>query len=93
MDGADLRPLFEGRRAKARQVWTGSWGDSLIAGDGRWLYAAENDRGRIRTERLHDTRSDPGEHRNLATRRPDVVRRFRGELAKAAGKQGFPRNL
>jgi arylsulfatase A-like enzyme len=93
MDGADLRPLFEGRRAKARPVWTGAWGVTLIAGDGRWLYVAENDGGRVRTERLHDTRADPGEYRNLANRRPDLVRKFRGELAKAAGKQGFPRNL
>ncbi len=93
MDGADLRPLFNGRRAKARPVWTGAWGDTLMAGDGRWLYVAENDGGRIKTERLHDTRSDPGEFRNLAARRPDLVRKFRGELAKAAGKRGFPRNL
>ena len=90
MDGADLRPLFDGRRGQARPVWTGAWGDTLIAGDGRWLYVAENDGGRIRTERLHDTRSDPGEYRDLARRRPDLVRKFRGELAKAAGKQGFP---
>lgn len=93
MDGADLRPLFEGRRAKPRPVWTSAWGDTLMAGDGRWLYVAENDRGRVRTERLHDTRSDPREYRNLARRRPDLVRKFRGELAKAAGKRGFPRNL
>ncbi len=91
MDGADLRPLFNGRRAKARPVWAGAWGDTLMAGDGRWLYVAENDRGRIKTERLHDTRSDPGEFRNLARRRPDLVRKFRGELAKAAGQGGFPR--
>jgi arylsulfatase A-like enzyme len=94
MDGADLRPLFVGRRAKqSRPVWAGAWGDTLIAGDGRWLYVAENDGGRIRTERLHDTRSDPGEYRNLARRRPDLVRKFRGELAKAAGKKGLPRNI
>jgi arylsulfatase A-like enzyme len=94
MDGADLRPLFNGRRvAQRRHAWAGAWGDTLIAGDGRWLYVAENDGGRIRTERLHDTRRDPGEYRNLAGRRPDLVRKFRGELAKAAGKRGFPRNL
>jgi arylsulfatase A-like enzyme len=91
MDGADLRPLFDGRRAKPRRAWTSAWGDTLMAGDGRWLYVAENAGGRIRTERLHDTRSDPGEHRNLARRRPDLVRKFRGELRKAAGKRGFPR--
>jgi hypothetical protein len=93
MDGADLRPLLNGRRVEARPVWTSAWGDTLMAGDGRWLYVAENAGGRIATTRLHDTRSDPGEHRNLARRRPDLVRRFRGELAKAAGKGGFPRNL
>jgi arylsulfatase A-like enzyme len=93
MDGADLRPLFAGRRAKARPVWTAAWGDTLMAGDGRWLYVAENSGGQIVTTRLHDTRSDPREHRDLARRRPDLVRKFRGELAKAAGKKGFPRNL
>jgi arylsulfatase A-like enzyme len=92
MDGADLRPLLNGRAVRQRRrVWTSAWGDTLMAGDGRWLYVAENDGGRIRTERLHDTRSDPGEHRDLARRRPDLVRRFRGELAKAAGKRGLPR--
>jgi arylsulfatase A-like enzyme len=93
MDGADLRPLFVGGRAPARPVWTSAWGDTLMAGDGRWLYVAENSGGRIVTTRLHDTRSDPGEFRNLARRRPDVVRRFQRELRKAAGKRGFPRNL
>lgn len=94
MDGADLRPLLRGQRVKRRRpVWTAAWGETLMAGDGRWLYVAFNERGRIRTERLHDTRSDPGEHRDLARRRPDLVRKFRGELAKAAGKRGFPRNL
>ncbi|HYI99237.1 MAG TPA: sulfatase [Thermoleophilaceae bacterium] len=90
MDGADLRPLFDGRAAKARRVWTSAWGDTLMAGDGRWLLVAENDGGHIRSPRLHDTRSDPGEHRNLARRRPDVVRRLAGELRKAAGRKGFP---
>jgi arylsulfatase A-like enzyme len=91
MDGADLRPLLAGRRARPRPVWTSAWGDTLMAGDGRWLYVAENSGGRIVTTRLHDTRSDPGEYRDLARRRPDLVRKFAGELRKAAGKQGFPR--
>ncbi len=91
MDGADLRPLFNGRPAKRRRVWTSAWGDTLMAGDGRWLYVAENSGGRILTERLHDTRRDPGEHRNLARRRPDLVRKFRGELRRAAGRRGFPK--
>jgi arylsulfatase A-like enzyme len=91
MDGADLRPLFDGRAAKeARRVWTSAWGDTLMAGDGRWLLVAENDGGRIRSPRLHDVRSDPGEHRDLARRRPDVVRRLSGELRKAAGRKGLP---
>ncbi len=90
MDGADLRPLLDGRRAKSRRYWTSAWGDTLMAGDGRWLLVAENDGGRIRSARLHDTRSDPGEHRDLARRRPDVVRRLAGELRRAAGRKGFP---
>jgi arylsulfatase A-like enzyme len=91
MDGADLRPLFEGRPVKRRRPsWTGAWGDTLIAGDSRWLLVAENDRGRIRDPRLYDTRRDPGEHRNLARRRRDVVRRLYGALRKAAGRRGLP---
>ena len=90
MDGADLRPLLDGRPARPRRAWTSAWGDTLMAGDGRWLLVAENDGGRIRSPRLHDTRADPGEHRNLARRRPDVVRRLSGELRKAAGRKGFP---
>jgi len=92
MDGADLRPLFNGRPVKQRRpVWTAAWGDTLMAGDGRWLLVAENDSGRIRITRLHDTRSDPGEYRNLAGQRPDVVRRLRQALRTEAGKRGFPR--
>ncbi|NLT07450.1 MAG: sulfatase [Solirubrobacterales bacterium] len=91
MDGADLGPLLRGRPARRRPVWTSAWSSTLMAGDGRWLYTAENDSRRIVTEGLYDTRRDPREYRNLARRRPDLVRKFRGELAKAAGKGGFPR--
>jgi arylsulfatase A-like enzyme len=90
MDGADLTPLLRGRRARERPVWTSAWNDKLLAGDGRWLLVVDNDDRRLRNPRLHDTRRDPGEHRDLAGRRPDVVRRLRDALWAAAGKRGFP---
>ncbi len=90
MDGVDLRPLLNGHRARARAVWTSAWNDKLLAGDGRWLLVADNEGGGIRNARLHDTRADRSEGRNLARRRPDVVRRLYGELRRQAGKRGFP---
>ena len=91
MDGADLRPLFERRAVKQRRdAWVGAWGDTLIAGDERWLLVAENDSGRIADVRLHDRRRDPGEYRNVARSNPRVVRRLKAELRQAAGRRGFP---
>lgn len=92
MDGADLRPLFQGRAVRQRRpVWTSVWGETVMAGDGRWLLVAQNDGGRIVAPRLHDTRRDPNEYRDLARQRPDVVRRLKRALRAETGRRGFPR--
>jgi arylsulfatase A-like enzyme len=92
MDGADLRPLFAGRSpAQRRKIWVGAWGNTLLAGDSRWLLVAKNERGRVRDARLYDTRRDPGERRNLARQRRDVVRRLAKAIRREAGRKGLPR--
>jgi arylsulfatase A-like enzyme len=92
MDGADLRPLFEGRRpSQRRSTWVGAWGDTLMAGDERWQLVARNAGGAIREIRLYDKRRDPGEHRNLARSRRDVVRRLVKAIRREAGRKGLPR--
>lgn len=91
MDGADLRPLFDGKPAKRRSTWVSAWGDTLMAGDGRWQLVAENDGGRIRDPRLYDTRRDPREYRNLARKRRDVTSRLYKAIRRAAGRRGLPR--
>jgi arylsulfatase A-like enzyme len=94
MDGADLRPLFVGRRpSQQRKAWVGAWGETLLAGDGRWLLVAENRGGHLRNVRLFDKRRDPGEHRNLAGRRRDVVRRLAKAIRREAGRKGLPARL
>ncbi|MEX1140910.1 MAG: sulfatase [Thermoleophilaceae bacterium] len=92
MDGVDLRPLLDGGRPRERRpVWTTAWSSKLLAGDGRWLLVADNDRGRLRDIRLHDRRRDPREQRDVARANPKVVRRLTKALRREAGKQGFPR--
>ena len=88
MNGADLRPAFAGRRPAGRRVFTSAWGARVIAGDGRWLLVADF---RGRNARLFDTRRDPGERRNVASRHRAVVRRLYGEARRAAGRGGLPR--
>jgi arylsulfatase A-like enzyme len=91
MDGADLRPLFSGRRpSQRRREWVGAWGETLLAGDSRWLLVAENRGGRVRNVGLFDKRRDPGEHRNLAGQRRDVVRRLVKAIRREAGRKGLP---
>jgi arylsulfatase A-like enzyme len=92
MDGADLRPLFAGRKpSQRRREWVGAWGNTLLAGDGRWLLIATNEGGRVRNVRLYDKRRDPGEHRNLAGQRRDVTRRLVKAIRREAGRKGLPR--
>ena len=56
--------------------------------DGRWLLIAHNQGGE---KRLYDTKADPGEHRNVAAKHPDQVRRLWGYIKRDAGNKRLPR--
>jgi len=84
MDGHDLTPLLAGEQPRKRSVFTARYGNYVAAGDGRWLLIDTVDH---RQPRLYDTKRDPGEHHDLARRKPRVVRRlWRRIIADAGGK-------
>jgi len=88
MDGADLSPLFDGGPPPVRRYRTACYNDHVNCRDGRWLLIADNQGG---DKRLYDTRSDPGERRNVASQHPDVVRRLWGHIYRDAGGRRLPR--
>lgn len=87
LDGADLGPLLSGdalsgRRLARRAVFTGSYDDQVVAGDGRWLLISDN-QGRQR--RLYDRRSDPRERDDLSSDNGEVADRLWDAVEDAAG--------
>ena len=64
-------------------MFTASYDDDVVAGDGRWLLLADN----LGIEkRLYDTRRDPGEQVDVASRRPGAVRRLWDAVLDDAGR-------
>jgi len=88
MDGVDLSVLLRGKSPPRRRVFTASYGRWVSAGDGRWLLICDN---RGAKKRLYDTRRDPGERRNVASRHPAVVRRLWRQVIADAGGRRLPR--
>lgn len=82
MEGEDLSVLFDGDEPPTRPVFTASYDDSVIAGDGRWLLISDN-RGIER--RLFDTGKDPRELRDVASAHPGAVERLFAEVLDDAG--------
>ncbi|MEJ7788282.1 MAG: sulfatase [Thermoleophilaceae bacterium] len=82
MEGEDLSVIFDGGDPPARPVFTASYDDSVVAGDGRWFLIADNQGGR---RQLFDTLRDPRERRDISGRKPDVARRLFGEVLDDAG--------
>lgn len=82
MEGEDLGALFEASEPPARPIFTASYDDSVVAGDGRWLLISDN-RGVER--RLYDTEADPRELRDVARAHPAAVERLFGEILDDAG--------
>lgn len=82
MDGDDLGVVAEGGRPPERPIFTASYDDSVVAGDGRWLLLSDN----LGLEkRLYDTRRDPAEQVDVASRRPGAVRRLWNAVLDDAG--------
>lgn len=57
------------------------------AADSRWKLVARLDRRTLVATRLYDLESDPGEHRDVAAERPEIVARLLPELLKRS--EGF----
>ena len=88
MNGNDLSVLLDGKRPRKRSYRTAAYNDHVSASDGRWLLIADNQGHR---KQLYDRKNDPGEHRNVAARHPDVVKRLWGYVKKDAGGKRLPR--
>lgn len=82
MEGEDLGVIFDGAEPPARPVFTASYDDSVVAGDGRWFLISDNQGAQ---RQLFDTLRDPRERRNLAGQRADVARRLFAEVLDDAG--------
>ncbi len=82
MEGEDLSVILDGGEPPARPVFTASYDDSVVAGDGRWFLISDNSGGE---RRLFDTQRDPREFRDLASRRPEITERLFAEVLDDAG--------
>ena len=90
MDGADLARLFErgeaGRGLPERPHSIGGYSDSFFVRTDDWALHGLNSQAGFR---LYDLHADPGETRDLAHARPDVVRALAGVVEKRFGRLPF----
>jgi arylsulfatase A-like enzyme len=83
MNGADLSPLFNGRRPRPKRTHrTSAYSTHVSAADDRWLLLAGPGRDDLR---LYDRRRDRFERRNVARRHPQQVRRLWRLVLRDAG--------
>jgi hypothetical protein len=83
MNGADLSPIFKGRRPRKKRTHrTAAYNTYVSAADDRWLLIAGNRREELR---LYDRRRDRGEFHNVAHRHPKQVRRLWNMILRDAG--------
>ena len=82
MSGADLSPLFRGRRAPERRIAYGGYANWHYVRNERFVFISEN-RGRGR--RLYDTEHDEGERRNIARRHPKRIDELYRLVVRLAG--------
>jgi hypothetical protein len=82
MTGADLSRHFRGRRLPSRPYAIGGYADHFFIRSKHWALWGSN---RGTGFHLHDLRADPGEHRNLAGARPDVVGELYERVLRQAG--------
>ena len=82
MAGSNLAALLSGREPPARAYAYGGYSDSHFLRSERWAYMADN---RLRAPQLFDLSRDPGETRNIAAERPDVVAELHETVRERAG--------
>jgi arylsulfatase A-like enzyme len=77
LEGKSLVPLMQGDGMDRPAYVQNHYKNALVASSvGRWKYVR---RGQPRREELYDVATDPGETRNLAGERPEVLRRMADE--------------
>jgi arylsulfatase A-like enzyme len=82
MDGVDMSPVFDGRRLPRREHAVGGYGNSFYVRTRRWAMWA---RTQPKNFHLFDKRRDAGEHRNVASRHPGIIRRLHRVALRRAG--------
>jgi arylsulfatase A-like enzyme len=82
MEGVDLSPLFRGRRLPERRYAYGGYSNAHYIRSDEWAFVGSNGRG---ARKLFDLKRDPGEHRDLAHRHPQLARRLHRLVVEEAG--------
>jgi arylsulfatase A-like enzyme len=82
MDGVDLSRLFSGRRLPERPFAYGGYSNAHYLRSDEWAYIASNGQG---SRNLFDLKRDPGEHRNVAQRHPQLTTRLHRRVVEEAG--------
>lgn len=88
LDGEDLSVIFDGGAPAARPYVTASYHNQVWARDGEHVMMSRNDGA---SARLYDIREDPGQTRDVASERPETVKRmFTDYVLKDAGGRPLP---
>jgi arylsulfatase A-like enzyme len=84
MEGADLSPIFDGGEPdQKRDHFTLGYNNYVWARDDKYVMFSTNTRAEAK---LYDVSQDPGMHKDLAAKRPDMVKRmFDDYVLKDAG--------
>jgi arylsulfatase A-like enzyme len=87
LDGFNMLPVLQGREKSPRQEMFWDWPETYQAarvGNYKWVsYVKRGNREELpRTEELFDLAADPGEERNLAKAKPDVLASVKARFAR-----------
>jgi arylsulfatase A-like enzyme len=78
LDGIDLVPILAAKKPQQARTfyWLSPFPGNLDTAmrDGHWKYVSQS---ALFPGMLFDLRSDPGEHHDLAAKRPDLLKRFK----------------